>query len=530
VRLRHVRLTCLLTISGLLTSGAPLLSQQPATRGSFVAVRGARDTTSIERFSTLDDRLEGELIAPRTRWLSYRLEGASGARPRSFDLTIRPPFSPRDTIPSEVRRLLFVGDSVNETRTREGKTTQRQLFAGASAVPIVFPSLALMEAAVRHARVMRDSPAQISFVEVGFSERQYVATLSWIGADSARVDLDGTEFRLAIDPEGRILGARVPALRTTIERHHRWVDLSPPDYTAPSGAPYTAEDVRIATPGNHWLEATLTRPRMTSGRVPVAITIPGSGQFDRDGTPDLWSGYQPNREIAEALAERGIALLRYDKRGVGRSSTGQGRTSADIADDVRAILRFLRTRDDIAGDRIILIGHSEGGLIAPMVAASDPEGILAVVLLAAPAWPGREVIRSQIRVGLAANSALSDAQRGSVAAQRLARMDAAAAAGSWMRFFLDYDPLPAARRLRAPVLILQGQTDEYVLPEHAELLASAMRQGGNSRVNVHMLPNVNHYLLDGPDGQSALASHPTRRINAQALRLLADWVAEQVRQ
>jgi pimeloyl-ACP methyl ester carboxylesterase len=506
-----------------------VLSQQPAGRGSFIATRG-RDTTIIERFSTSGDRLEGELIAPRAPWQNYRLEGASAGQLRSFDLTIRPPFSPRDTAPSEVRRLVFAGDSINESRSLDGKTTQRQRFAGASAVPILYPSLALLEVAIRHARRMGDSPGQISFVEVGNRERQFFATLSWVGVDSARLDLGGTEFRLAVDAAGRVLGGRVPSMDLTIERQDRWVELSAPDYTAPSGAPYTAEAVRVATAGNHWLTATLTRPKTASGRVPVAITIPGTGQLDRDGTPDGFGGYQLNREIAEVLAARGVALLRYDKRGVGGSSTGQGRTSEAHADDVRAILRFLRARNDIAGDRVILIGHSEGGIIAPMVAAADSEGIRAVVLLAAPARPGREVMRSAARAQLAANPALSDAQRDSLADQRIARSDAAAAAGSWMRFYLDYDPLPVARRVRAPVLILQGQTDQQVTPEHAALLASAMRQAGNAQVTVQMLPNVNHMLLDDPDGRpSGYTNLPSRRINAQALRLLSDWVTEHLR-
>jgi hypothetical protein len=506
-----------------------LLSQQPAGRGSFIATQG-RDTTIIERFSTSGDRLEGELIARRTPWQSYRLEGASGGQLRSFDLTIRPAFSPRESAPSEVRRLLFAGDSVNESRTLDGKTTQRQRFAGVSALPILFPSLALLEVAMRRARRIGDSPGQIAFVEVGNRERQFFATLSWIGVDSARLDLGGTEFRLAVDAAGRVLGGRVPSMGWTIERQDRWVELSAPDYTAPSGAPYTAEPVRIATAGNYWLAATLTRPKMASGRVPVAITIPGTGQLDRDGTPDGFGGYQLNREIAEVLAGRGIALLRYDKRGVGGSSSGEGRTSEALANDVRAILRFLRARNDIAGDSIILIGHSEGGIIAPMVAASDPDGIRAVVLLAAPAWPGREVMRSAARAQLAANPALSSAQRDSVAIQRVARADAAAAAGSWMRFYLDHDPLPVVRRVRAPVLILQGRTDQQVVPEQAEVLASALRDAGNVRVTVQMLPNVNHMLLDDPDGRpGGYLSLPSRRINTQALRLLSDWVTEHLR-
>ena len=140
------------------------------------------------------------------------------------------------------------------------------------------------------------------------------------------------------------------------------------------------------------------------------------------------------------------------------------------------------------------------------------------------------MILSQIRSALAANPSLSDSQRDSLAAVRMARTDAAAAAGSWMRFFLDYDPLPTARKVRVPVLILQGQTDDNVTPEQASLLAGAMREAGNTRVTVRMLPNVNHMLVDEADGRGRRWRNlPSRRVNAEALRLLSEWVAEQLR-
>lgn len=150
---------------------------------------------------------------------------------------------------------------------------------------------------------MGHSPVQIPFLEVGYRERQFLATLSWIGADSARLNLGGTEFRLAVDAEGRVRGGRVPSLGITIERQDRVVAPSAPDCGAPDGAAFTVEAVRIATAADQWLAATLTRPNAPAGRPAVAITIPGTGQLDRDETPDGFGGYQPNREISEALAE-----------------------------------------------------------------------------------------------------------------------------------------------------------------------------------------------------------------------------------
>ena len=515
-----------LALCGSLAAVLPASAQQPAVRGSFITTDG-RDTTSIERFSMVGDRLEGELLFRRSPWQAYRLAGGSGGEPRTFDLTVRPAFAPPSSPPTESRRLVFAGDSVSETRTLPDTTTHRQRYAGGGAVPLIYPSLALLEVATRHARLTADTALRMPFLEVGQRERQFLGSLAWIGADSARVDLGGVEFRLAVDADGRVGGGYVPSLRLTIRREDRWVELSAPDYSAPAGASYAAEPVRIPTAGGHWLAATLTRPTGGSGPIPVAITIPGSGLLDRDGSADGFGGYRPFREMAEALAARGGALLRYDKRGVGGSSPGVGGTTEALAEDVRAMLRFLRGRPDLAADRIVLIGHSEGGLIAPMVAASDPEGVRAVVLLAGPAWTGRTVLRSQILSGLARTQpALDEAQRDSVAAQRLARIEAGAAPGSWMRFFLEYDPLPTARRVRVPVLIIQGQTDDNVTPEQAALLAGAMREAGNTRVTVHLLPNVNHMLLEDPDGRGrSWLSFPVKRMSTEVLRLVSDWVA-----
>jgi uncharacterized protein len=446
----------------------------------------------------------------------------------SFEVTARSPFAPVGYPPLLSARLDFHADSALETTTRNGRTDERRRFTGAGAVPLLYPSLALLEVATRRARGVGDGGVEVSFVETGtFGQRQFTVPVSWVGRDSAVLSVGGTEFRLAVDADGRVFGGRVTSRDLFLDRVEARVDLRTPDYSAPPGAHYTAEEVRIATPGGHLAVGTLTRPVNASWPVPVAITISGSGPQDRDGIIPSIGGYRPFRDIAEALADRGIALLRYDDRGMGGSTAGEGRTTQDLAEDVHAIVGYLRARHDIDASRVALIGHSEGGLIAPMLAAADPS-LGAIVLLAASAWTGRRVLNSQLRAQLDANVSLSEAAKDSSAAQRLAQIESTAA--PWMRFFLEYDPLETARRTTVPVLLLQGATDRQVTQEQAEELAGAFKAGGNPDVTVRILPEVNHMFLDDPDGRvSGYHLLPSGEMNRETIRLLSEWLSERLR-
>jgi hypothetical protein len=145
-----------------------------------------------------------------------------------------------------------------------------------------------------------------------------------------------------------------------------------PDYSAPADAPYTAEEVVVKTPAGHTLAGTLTLPKSANRTKPVSaiVTATGSGPQDRDENIGL-PGFLSFRQIADSLARRGIAVLRMDDRGTGGSGgTFKGSTTADFAEDVRAGLAYLRTRPEIRADRLGVLGHSEGAIIAPMVA--DP--------------------------------------------------------------------------------------------------------------------------------------------------------------
>jgi hypothetical protein len=338
----------------------------------------------------------------------------------------------------------------------------------------------------------------------------------------------GVQERLRVDASGRIEGGAIPSQHIELVRVDpaaaAGLRLGRPDYSAPAGAPYTATEVTLAGPGGMTLGGTLTMPAAPAGRVPAVITITGSGQQDRDEYIPVAGGYRPFRQIADTLGRRGIAVLRLDDRMVGASGGSLG-TSADYADDIRAAVAFLRTRPDVDDDRIALLGHSEGGMIAPMIAATDPR-LKGIVLLAGPAQNGMNIIHFQQRSAIEHDASIPAGVRDSAIRAAAISLDSLARTNRWLDFFMHYDPLATARRVKVPVLILQGATDHQVTPEQAGQLASAIRSGGNSDVTVHVFAGLNHLFVPDtsglPTGYTALKSG---RVTPEVLGTLADWLA-----
>jgi uncharacterized protein len=300
------------------------------------------------------------------------------------------------------------------------------------------------------------------------------------------------------------------------------------DYSPPLGAPYTAEDVVIPTPAGHTLAGTLTLPRGATRATPVAaiVTITGSGAQDRDESLPMLPGYRPFRQFADSLGRRGIAVLRMDDRGTGRSTGDHAAaTSSDFADDIRAGLAWLRTRPEIDPSRLGLLGHSEGGLIAPIVAADEPD-LAAIVLMAGPSWIGHRVLDFQLRNLFRADTTRTGARLDSALAAIPAQIDSLRKSNVWMAFFLDHDVLAAARLVRAPVLVLNGATDLQVTAAQAEELAAAIREGGNQNVTVHVFPDVNHLFIYDPVGMPLGYTRLTRSaLEPAVVGTAVDWLA-----
>jgi dienelactone hydrolase len=300
---------------------------------------------------------------------------------------------------------------------------------------------------------------------------------------------------------------------------------------AAAAVPSTEVEVEVPGPAAR-LAGTLTTPAARRPPFPAVVTLTGSGAHYRDGnrTPD--HPYRPFRQIADRLARCGIAALRVDDRGAGGSEgSADAATAEDTAADARAALSFLRHRPEIDGRRLVLIGHSYGGEIAPMVAAEEPT-VAAVVLLAGPAHTFRETMRYQNGYRIENDPAIAPESRSAALEDAMRQQDAnvKASTEAWRRSIQDRDPLPTARRLRMPVLILQGTTDRAVPPEDAAVLERAIREGGNARVTRRLFPGVNHHFQrDAIGAREGYDRLPTQDLAPEVLDTLCSWLSATLR-
>jgi uncharacterized protein len=330
--------------------------------------------------------------------------------------------------------------------------------------------------------------------------------------------------------------------------------------------PYRTEEVAFASAPGVRLAGTLTLPAGT-GPFPAVALVSGSGQQDRD---EALLGHRPFAVLADHLTRQGIAVLRYDDRGVGRS-TGRfvDATTADFALDAGAAVRFLASRPEVAHARIGVIGHSEGGVIAPMVAVASPE-VAFLVLLAGTGLPGDSILFMQGQLLGRASGLTPEVLERSARGQR--RMYAALRAGGdstallqrlrqigtevvagmteeqrraaqftpeameaniraltspWFRYFITYDPRPTLRRVRVPVLALNGSLDLQVPPkENLAAIGAALRAGGNRDVRTIELPGLNHLFQTSTTGAPAEYAVIEETMSPALLNAVSSWILE----
>ena len=322
--------------------------------------------------------------------------------------------------------------------------------------------------------------------------------------------------------------------------------------------PYVEEQVTFSnTPAGVSLSGTLTLPN-GSGPFAAAVLIAGSGPEDRDGTI---ANHKPFLVLSDYLTRKGIAVLRYDKRGIGQSTgSAEMATTMDLAGDTKCAIAYLKTRKDIDPARIGLIGHSEGAMIAPTIAASSPD-LPWVVLLAAPATKGEDTLLNQSDL-IARAGGLSDAQvlsslnfdkqaydlvlteqDSNVVGQKLkalvkeSGLDAAlppAALDSqlhmmtspWFRYFLAYDPLPELKKTKCPVLAIYGAKDLQVPPKiNLPMVQKAFADGENSQAEVKQLPDLNHLFQHAYTGSPTEYAAIDETFSPDALQMIGEWVA-----
>lgn len=331
--------------------------------------------------------------------------------------------------------------------------------------------------------------------------------------------------------------------------------------------PYDAIEVSYENkPGGVTLAGTLTVPH-GNGPFPAAILITGSGPQDRDETI---FGHKPFWVIADYLTRRGLAVLRVDDRGVGKSTGNSSRaTLTDAAGDVLSGVEFLKGRKDIDGKHIGVIGHSEGGIIGPL-AASRSNDVAFVVMLAGTGVPGDQVLALQAEMvakaagasdgAIAANRAIQqkliDTLRGErdendenviveklrdawnqakpkdagKAADQMVAAQIESISSPEIRSFLFYDPAPVLRSLRVPVLALNGSRDIQVPPaQNVPAIAAALAAGGNEDFTVAELPGLNHLFQKCTACDVSEYGRLEETFSPTALEVMGDWIARHTR-
>ncbi|HSL45345.1 MAG TPA: alpha/beta hydrolase [Anaerolineales bacterium] len=337
--------------------------------------------------------------------------------------------------------------------------------------------------------------------------------------------------------------------------------------------PYLEEEVVIEN-GEVRLAGTLSLPQ-TSGPHPAIVLVSGSGLQDRNSGHPTLPGYEPFKWLADHLTRKGIAVLRYDDRGTGRSTGGEMGvdTTLDYASDTEAVLEYLLTRPDINPEQIGVLGHSEGAHIAAMV-ASRRSNIAFVISMAGMGVDGEALIalqaeqvaradgldeeeiarrlesnRKEMELILAQDwdslrefktSETIEYLKGLPPDQRVPddELDAAVietvdqnmkSLQGWFYYFLIHDPTEDWERVQVPVLALFGEKDTQVSPvQNRPPLEAALARAGNKDVTVIVLPETNHLFQNAQTGGAAEYANLPMEFTPGLLETISDWILERV--
>lgn len=383
-----------------------------------------------------------------------------------------------------------------------------------------------VEQAIARARVLGQPSSRIPGASL-YSDSRGDVLVERLDETGWVVSYHNKRYEVLTDPQGCMLSATLPEHGVIIERRAQFDKNQYPlwaPYAAPPDGAYQAEEVSIPAPQGHVLAGTLTTPSGGHGKLPAAVLITGLGPSERNGGQPPW---MPLRDLADALTRVGIAVLRIDDRGVGKSTGDHApSTTFDEADDVRTEVVWLRSRHGIDPKRIALVGYSEGGLIAPMVASDDPL-IAAIVTLDGPGTSGSDLARYQSSQKVLHDPSIPPSEQEKAIEKQLA--DDLKDLSPRESVILTIDPIPFARRVHCPALIIHGGSDRHVPVRSAERIAAAIRSNGNSDVTVRIFPGVSHSLLPDPIGlNSGWVLLPGFLTSPQLLDVMAHWAAEKL--
>lgn len=413
-----------------------------------------------------------------------------------------------------------------------------------------------------------ESPSQ-STKQIEFDH----VTVSNDGDVSAKIEKLSAEFKGRFNKEtGKLAGSwmqRGASISLSMARGAYAAPQRPQEPKPPF--PYQSQNITFKN-GDITLEGTLTLPENDSSKkgFPSVILLHGSGPHDRDETI---FNHKPFLVIADHLTRNGIAVLRYDKRGCVKSTgTYKASNSADFASDGIAAINYLKSRPEIDPKRIGLIGHSEGGVLAPMIGAKNPDDVRFMILLAGSAINGEKILLSQIRdlgggvstpestkkdLELASKTyaiikAEPDNEKAQAkimqmrkdmgvdkeiadAAERKERDDNVKVSiemitGPWYRFFLTYEPSTDLSKVKCPVLAINGDKDVQVAAdENLPVIKASLESGGNKNIRIEKLSNINHLMQTSATGQPNEYSKIEETVSPKVLQIITDWINETIK-
>lgn len=371
---------------------------------------------------------------------------------------------------------------------------------------------------------------------------------------------------LTIEGQWKQSGQTLPL---TVKRVNKAVEVFRPQEPK-KPYPYIEEEVVYENKeAEITLTGTLTLPPGKSSS-PVVLLITGSGPQDRNET--IYN-HRPFLVLADYLTRQGIAVLRVDDRGVGESTGDFSRaTSGDFASDVLAGIEYLKARKEINPKKIGLIGHSEGGIIAPMVAAKSSD-VAFIVLMAGTGLTGEKILYLQSALisramGVSEEdiiknrqfnekifSLIKEGKDEKTIEEKLRQMfmedwekmsdekkeqigdpevflkvQLQSLLSPWLKFFLTYDPKPTLSKVKCPVLAINGEKDLQVPPkENLSAIEEALIAGGNKNFTVKEFPGLNHLFQTAQTGVPSEYAKIEETISPEVLKIISDWILEQTR-
>jgi len=557
-----------LSAAVLLLGAAPLLSAggqaqapppDPAVR--FVVFRGGRQIGAEQ--SSLTKTAQGWVLRGSGR-IGQPVDLSTGRFEARYDSVWRPLSVEIDATEKgtpSVTRTTFADGSATSEVSRAGEASRK--VDAVSADPVLIPPRAFFsafEALTMRLRTMT-LPAALRGYVVGQGEIPIAVT----SAGSERIQtpagsiavkryactIEETAGPLQTEiwatEEGRLLRFRIPADALEVARE----DVSTVTARVEQLGRPNDEQVRMPAYGFN-LAGTLSKPASSPAApgpkgprppaLPAVILVSGGGYVDRD---ENVAGVAVFAHAANALADAGFAVVRYDKRGVGQSGgRSESATAADYAEDARAVVRFLRKRRDIDAKRIALVGYGEGGPVAMLAAAGSKDDVAALALVAAPGTTGSDYVIEQ-QQQLMNKMGLSDADRqGRIELQEKIHHAVLTGAGwesipdgyraqadtAWFRSLLLFDPARVMEKVRQPVLVLQAGLDRQVAARHGALLLEAAKARKKAApADLVTVDGVNHLLAPAETGEiSEYAALPDKRVSPKVLEALVPWLKDKM--